>query len=266
MTPYPALTAAGSLSPVGEHPLRHGAAGRPGAADHATVPVNGAGQAGRSAAHRLTTMVRVSQPAHYFSPDPGTPERRRRIEVELAGRTVAVQTANGIFSPDGIDKGTAALLSVVPVPPSHGAFLDVGAGWGPLALTLALRSPEAHVTGVEVNERSIGLARDNAAAVGAENAVFLRPEDVPADAGFDLIWSNPPIRVGKEVLHELLERWLPALNPGGEAWLVVQKNLGADSLQPWIAGMLEDRTPGAFTVRRAATVKGFRILTVTRQA
>ena len=126
-------------------------------------------------------MVAVTSPAHYFSPDPGTPERRRRVDVELAGRRVTLQTANGVFSPDGIDKGTAALLSAVPAPPVRGAFLDVGAGWGPLALTLALASPEAEVTGVEVNERSLALARDNAAAVGASNARFLTPEQVPDD-------------------------------------------------------------------------------------
>jgi len=209
-------------------------------------------------------MVRVTEPAHYFSPDPGSPERRRRIEVELAGRRVAVETSNGIFSPDGIDKGTRALLSAVPAPPETGRFLDVGAGWGPLALTLALSSPEAEVTAVEVNERSLALTRDNAARLELGNLRALRPEDVPADEQFDLIWSNPPIRVGKEALHEILALWLPRLAPGGEAWLVVQKNLGADSLQPWIAGMFEERAPGAFTVRRADTVKGFRILRVTR--
>lgn len=211
-------------------------------------------------------MVAVTSPAHYFSPDPGTPERRRSVDVELAGRRVTLQTANGVFSPDGIDKGTAALLSAVPASPARGAFLDVGAGWGPLALTLALASPEAEVTGVEVNERSLALARDNAAAVGASNARFLTPEQVPDDARFDLIWSNPPIRIGKAALHDLLAQWLPRLAPGGEAWLVVQKNLGADSLLPWIAGMLQEQAPGEFTATRAATVKGFRILRISRAA
>lgn len=211
-------------------------------------------------------MVAVTSPAHYFSPDPGTPERRRSVDVELAGRRVTLQTANGVFSPDGIDKGTAALLSAVPASPARGAFLDVGAGWGPLALTLALASPEAEVTGVEVNERSLALARDNAAAVGASNARFLTPEQVPDDARFDLIWSNPPIRIGKAALHDLLAQWLPRLAPGGEAWLVVQKNLGADSLLPWISGMLQEQAPGEFTATRAATVKGFRILRISRAA
>ncbi|MGC5048294.1 class I SAM-dependent methyltransferase [Micrococcus porci] len=211
-------------------------------------------------------MARVSQGSHYFDDDPASPERRRTVDVRLAGRDVRVQTANGIFSPDGLDKGTAALFAAVPAPPASGRFLDVGAGWGPIALTLALHSPTAEVTAVEVNERSLGLTRDNAAALGLGNVTALRPEDVPTDVEFDLIWSNPPIRIGKQALHELLELWLPRLAPGGEAWLVVQKNLGADSLLPWIQGMLDGRAPGEFAVERADTVKGFRILRVRRGA
>lgn len=203
--------------------------------------------------------------AHYFSAEPGTQERRRTLTVELAGRRVEVETSNGIFSPDGIDKGTAAMLSVVPAPPQSGRFLDIGCGWGPLALTLALRSPEAQVLGVEVNDRAAQLCRDNAAALGLENVSVQRPDEVPDEQTYDLIWSNPPIRIGKQALHELLLLWLPRLAPGGTAWLVVQKNLGADSLLPWMRGALEEITPGEFTAERADTVKGFRILTVSRR-
>jgi 16S rRNA (guanine1207-N2)-methyltransferase len=202
--------------------------------------------------------------AHYFSADPGTPERRRRLSVALAGRQVTVQTANGIFSPEGLDKGTAAMLRTVPDPPPSGRFLDIGCGWGPLALTLALHSPQAEVTAVEVNDRAARLCRDNAATLGLDRITVYRPEDVPETASFDLIWSNPPIRVGKEALHGILLQWLPRLAPGGRAYLVVQKNLGADSLLPWIRAALEERRPGEFTASRHATEKGFRILLVER--
>lgn len=204
--------------------------------------------------------------AHYFSAEPAGPEQRRRLEVSLAGRTVSVQTANHIFSPDGVDKGTAAMLRVVPEPPPAGSFLDIGCGWGPLALSLGLHSPAAEVAGVEVNDRAAQLCRDNAAALGLEKVSVYRPEEVPAGLTFDVIWSNPPIRVGKEALHALLLQWLPRLNPGGQAFLVVQKNLGADSLQPWIAAALQDRHPEEFTVSRFGTEKGFRILQVVRSA
>ena len=184
--------------------------------------------------------------------------------MELAGRRVEVETSNGIFSPDGIDKGTAAMLSVLPAPPLSGRFLDIGCGWGPLALTLALQSPDAEVVGVEVNDRAAQLCRDNAAALGLRNVTVQRPDEVSPEQTFDLIWSNPPIRIGKQALHELLLLWLPRLAPGGTAWLVVQKNLGADSLLPWMRTALEGLAPGEFTAQRVETVKGFRILTVTR--
>ncbi|MFB9074195.1 class I SAM-dependent methyltransferase [Citricoccus parietis] len=202
--------------------------------------------------------------AHYFSAEPVGPEQRRRLSVTLAGRDVTVETAGGIFSPDSLDKGTAAMLRTVPDPPSSGSFLDIGTGWGPLALTLALSSPDAQVTGVEVNDRAAQLCRDNAAALGLDNVSVYRPDEVPAERTFDLIWSNPPIRVGKEALHSILLQWLPRLAPGGRALLVVQKNLGADSLLPWMAAALDERLPGQFTASRFGSEKGFRILQVDR--
>ncbi|MGM7670166.1 class I SAM-dependent methyltransferase [Microbacterium sp. A93] len=202
--------------------------------------------------------------AHYFSAEPVGPEHRRRLEVSLAGRTVSVETANHIFSPDGIDKGTAAMLRTVPEPPDSGTFLDIGCGWGPLALTLGLSSPAAEVSAVEVNDRAAQLCRDNATALGLANITVYRPDEVPTDRTFDLIWSNPPIRVGKEALHSILLQWLPRLAPGGRAFLVVQKNLGADSLLPWLTAALQDRHPDEFTASRFGTEKGFRILQVDR--
>ncbi|MDR7347401.1 16S rRNA G1207 methylase RsmC [Enteractinococcus fodinae] len=152
----------------------------------------------------------------------------------------------------------------MPHPPSTGEFLDLGSGWGPIALTLGLLSPEARVTAVEVNERAAELTQANAARLGLHNIDVQHPEAIAADKGFDLIWSNPPIRIGKAALHELLSRWLPTLNPGGQAWLVVAKKLGADSLLPWITDMLEAKAPGQFVTARADSMKGFRVLRIDR--
>ena len=199
---------------------------------------------------------------HYFSAQPSTPEKRKTITVVLAGAERTVQTAGGIFSPDGVDKGTAVLLSGVPAPAPAGHLLDIGCGWGPIALSMALASPGATVHAVDVNDRSIGLTRDNAARLGLGNVVAGTPDSVPADVEFDTIWSNPPIRIGKEALHELLLQWLPRLSPGGQAWLVVQKNLGSDSLQKWLG----ENLPAGFRVSRESTSKAFRILKVVRPA
>ena len=198
---------------------------------------------------------------HYFSPEPESPLRRRRVDVTLAGRDVTVTTAAGVFSPDRVDQGTSILLSRAPAPPASGHLLDVGCGWGPIALTLALQSPDATVWAVDVNERVLDLVRENARALGLENVNAVRPEDVPDEVRFAALWSNPPIRVGKQELHDIVSRWLPRLEPGADAWLVVQKHLGADSLQRWIADELGD----VVEVSRTSTDKNFRVLRATRR-
>ena len=114
---------------------------------------------------------------------------------------------------------------------------------------------------IDVNGRARELCRANAAANGLANVTVAAPADVPASVRFDAIWSNPPIRIGKSELHDLLMLWLPRLAPGGSAWLVVQKNLGSDSLQRWLA---EHLPADEFSVSRHASDKGFRVLAVTR--
>lgn len=197
---------------------------------------------------------------HYFSASPASPENLRRIRVTLAGRNLEVTTAGGVFSPDHVDSGTAVLLSNTPPPPPSGNFLDLGCGWGPIALSLALDAPRATVWAVDVNERALDLVRRNAEALGLGNINATRPDDVPDDILFRTIRSNPPIRVGKHELHGLLERWMPRLDERSDAWLVVQRNLGSDSLQRWLAATF-DR---GYSVHRAATARGFRVLKVRR--
>ncbi|GMA26418.1 16S RNA G1207 methylase RsmC [Luteimicrobium album] len=207
------------------------------------------------------------QPDHYFTARPASSDERRTLTVRLAGRGVDVETAGGVFSPSRVDLGTQVLLRTVPDLPGDAAHvLDLGCGWGPVALTMALEArdralPGTRIWAVDVNERSLDLVRRNAARLGLDQVEARLPDDVPDDVRFDAIWSNPPIRVGKEALHGLLTRWLPRLRPGGDAWLVVQRNLGADSLQGWLADWLAEHQAGA-TIERAASAKGFRVLRV----
>jgi len=198
----------------------------------------------------------VSEPDHYFTAQPASPDERRLLRVRLAGRDVEVETAGGIFSPDHVDLGTRVLLDNAPEPPAEGDLLDLGCGWGPIALTLALESPGARVWAVDVNERALDLTRRNAERLGVTNVRAVTPDQVPEDVELAAIWSNPPIRVGKEALHAMLTRWLGRRAPGGQAHLVVSKNLGADSLQRWIAAEL------GVDVERTASAKGFRVLAV----
>ncbi|QCR43052.1 MFS transporter [Curtobacterium sp. SGAir0471] len=199
---------------------------------------------------------------HYFSANPSSEIRERQVHVTLAGQPLTLSTAAGVFSPDGVDRGTKVLLGSVPPPAPDGALLDVGCGWGPIAITMALESPDAQVWGVDVNERVLGLAARNAVAARVSNVTVGLPDEVPADLRFRTIWSNPPIRVGKDELHTILLTWLPRLEVGGDAWLVVSKDLGGDSLQRWLGDALGD----GFQVARASTDKGFRVIRVRRTA
>jgi 16S rRNA (guanine1207-N2)-methyltransferase len=195
---------------------------------------------------------------HYFTADPSAPQRERQIEFELDGRTYRLATAGGVFSPDRLDLGTSVLLHKVPTPPpgTIGALLDLGCGYGPIAAVLATAAPEATVYAVDVNTRALDLVRRNAADLGV-NIRTATPDEVPEQVRFAQIWSNPPIRVGKEELHALLDRWLPRLDDDGVAWLVVSRNLGADSLQRWLVER-------GWTTTRHASQKGYRVLRVNR--
>jgi len=197
---------------------------------------------------------------HYFSAAPAGPDSRRPLRVRLDGEAVELESAPGVFSGERLDPGTAVLLDVVPGPPAEGDLLDLGCGWGPLALTMARRSPRARVWAVDVNERARQVTSANAARLGLDGVRAVAPDDVPDDVHLAALWSNPPIRVGKAALHELLERWLPRLAPDGTAHLVVQKNLGSDSLQRWLA---EQPWAQRFSVERAHSARGYRVLRLT---
>lgn len=198
----------------------------------------------------------------YFQSAPTSEDVRRTLTVTLRGEECTVEVSNGVFSGGRVDLGTSVLLKRAPEPPAEGTFLDVGCGWGPIAIALAKASPEAQVYAIDVNERALELTAKNAQSNGCPNVVTLPADGVPEDLTFDLIWSNPPIRVGKDALHELLMTWLPRLNPGGAAYLVVQRNLGADSLIPWLANALGD----GFAVSKYHSAKGYRVIEVAREA
>ncbi|MFC0682126.1 class I SAM-dependent methyltransferase [Lysobacter korlensis] len=199
---------------------------------------------------------------HYFSASPESDFTVRSVTVRLAGAERTITTAGGVFSPERLDAGTQVLLDTVPAPPDGGDLLDLGCGWGPVALSLGLESPEATVWAVDVNQRALELVRRNASALGLTNVNATLPDGIPEHLRFATIWSNPPIRVGKAELHALLLRWLPRLEPGASAWFVVQRNLGSDSLHRW----MQDELPEGFAVERAASAKGYRVLEVRTPA
>jgi 16S rRNA (guanine1207-N2)-methyltransferase len=201
---------------------------------------------------------------HYFTEQPSSERERRRVDLRLRGHEVSVWSEGGVFSHARVDLGTQVLLRAAPALPATGQLLDLGCGWGPITLAMALDSPAATVWAVDVNARAIALTSDNAKALGLTGVRACTPEEVPADLELDVIWSNPPIRVGKEALHALLLQWVPRLAVGGVAYLVVQRNLGADSLHAWLKTALAEDASREYDVERLGSAKGYRVLEISR--
>jgi 16S rRNA G1207 methylase RsmC len=194
--------------------------------------------------------------SHYFE-TPTTPGHTHEVTATIWGREYTFVSASGVFSSTRLDLGTSVLFRQVPPPLDRPArFLDLGCGFGAIAVALARECPSAQVDAVDTNDRALELTAANARRLGlGERVRTLAPTEVPADATYDEIWSNPPIRIGKPALHDLLRGWLARLAPGGHATLVVGKNLGADSLHTWLDAQ-------GWVATRVGSAKGFRVLTV----
>jgi len=132
--------------------------------------------------------------SHYFEARPAVPSRPRTVRLRLGELDLELQADRGVFGSKAIDLGTMVLLREAPPPPPRGDVLDLGSGYGPIAIFLARRAPEARVWAVDVNERAVELTRANAAAAGAPNVSVAKPDEVPAEVRFDAIYSNPPVR------------------------------------------------------------------------
>lgn len=194
--------------------------------------------------------------SHYFDESPAAASAAATVRVDVPGASFALRTDRGVFSHRRLDAGTEILLREAPAPSASGHLLDLGCGAGAIALTLARRAPAATVWAVDVNERARHLCASNARDNGFDNVSVAAPEEVPPDLRFGTIWSNPPIRIGKPALHDLLRTWLTRLTPEGEALLVVHKHLGSDSLQRWLVAE-------GWPTARLTSVKGYRVLHVT---
>lgn len=202
----------------------------------------------------------------YFSSTPSSDDNRKTLHVTLREHEVNMQVSNGVFSTSRLDLGTAVLLKHAPEPPKTGKLLDIGCGWGPITVALGLESPNAEIFAVDVNERALELTKLNAKNAGLRHIhtalvdEALKENNASEFNDFDTIWSNPPIRVGKEILHDILLTWIPRLKVGGTAYLVVQKNLGSDSLITWLAENLGE----TYSVEKYASSKGYRVIEVKR--
>jgi 16S rRNA (guanine1207-N2)-methyltransferase len=194
---------------------------------------------------------------HYFEAQPAAAHRPGLVRVVLPDVYLELDTDSGVFSPGRLDPGTRLLLEEAPGPPASGDILDLGCGYGPIACVLAARSPGVTVWAVDVNERALGLCARNAARAGLGNVRCVTPSAPEMPRHLAGIWSNPPVRVGKAALHDLLLSWLARLAPGARASLVMGRNLGADSLHSWLEKQ-------GWPVTRLAARSGYRLLVVSQ--
>ena len=208
---------------------------------------------------------------HYFTADPSVPFTRATFTAEVWGHKLTLTSGSGVYSNGRLDIGTSVLFKEAP-PPAPGRILDLGCGYGVIGLAVAAtwsrqarptgeaRPAEepmlGRVIGIDVNERALLLANENARTLDLPFSA-VTPDEVDPAATFDEIWSNPPIRIGKDALHDLLLRWLPTLTPDGRAVLVVGRNLGGDSLQRWLGDQ-------GWPTERIGSAKGFRVLETRR--
>lgn len=210
----------------------------------------------------MATQGSASGPGgHYFDPAPASPSKPSIVDLTLPDLHLQLRTDRGVFGTTGVDPGTRLLLVEAPrpAPGEAGNLVDLGCGYGPIALALARRAPAATVWAVDVNERARALCEANAATAGLRNVRVVDPTEVPPDLRIDGLWSNPPIRIGKAALHDLLVTWLGRLSGRGQGWLVVHKHLGSDSLARWLVDQ------GHLTTRLCSR-SGYRILQVDRRS
>ena len=149
------------------------------------------------------------------------------MTLRALGNELTFVTDAGVFSRDGLDRGTELLLEALPA--LSGRVLDLGCGWGAVGVALGRKYPDLELVMTDINARAVDLARRNLAQNGVRAQVLQGDGFDPVEGEFDAIVTNPPIRAGKAVIYSLFERARAYLKPGGALYLVIRKQQGAPS-------------------------------------
>lgn len=195
---------------------------------------------------------------HYYSRIPESLSQPKEITAHVCGRDFTFQTDSGVFSKYQFDFGSKVLVESFL---SHSLqamevdILELGSGYGPIAIILGECLAHSYITGVEINERAVALARKNALNRGLTRVDFLEG-DASQDLGqarYDYVLTNPPIRAGKAVIQAFVQTAYQSLKPGGSLWLVIQKKQGAPSMKQYMMDLFGH-------VDRVALEKGYWVL------
>ncbi|MDP4162347.1 MAG: class I SAM-dependent methyltransferase [Bacillota bacterium] len=179
---------------------------------------------------------------HYYSKTPKVESNPKYWEYSLKNHNLRFKTDNGVFSKKEVDFGSRLLIETFEFPETAGMILDVGCGYGPIGLSLAKSDETRTVHMIDVNERALELARENAQLNGISNTVIYESDRLEgvAEKNFAAILTNPPIRAGKSTVHDIFVQSYHHLLPGGELWVVIQKKQGAPSAVEKIAELFSD--------------------------
>lgn len=199
---------------------------------------------------------------HYYSSKPSSESHRETIEVDLSGRKFSFVTDAGVFSKKRVDFGSEVLMTTAEnIAFPEGNLLDVGCGYGPIGLYLAKSFPNRQVEMVDINERAILLTKENAQVNAIDNVEIYVSNvfEQVKNNQFAGIISNPPIRAGKKVVHQILEEAYDYLMPGGKLLIVIQKKQGAPSARKKMEDVFGN-------VKRVALEKGYWVLASTKES
>jgi len=195
---------------------------------------------------------------HYYSSKPTSTHEHLKIEVTLRGRVFTFKTDAGVFSKKTIDFGSQLLIETMEIAPQH-RVLDVGCGYGPIGLTAASLAYQGFVTMIDINERAVQLSQGNAKLNELSNVIVKQSDllEQVDELSFDRILSNPPIRAGKDVVHQIFEQAYNALVLKGQLWIVIQKKQGAPSALAKLQSIYGD-------VKEVTKDKGYRVFKATK--
>lgn len=171
---------------------------------------------------------------HYYTENPTSESRPAEAAFTYRGHELRLTTDSGVFSRGELDAGTRILLAALPQAIS-GCILDLGCGWGPVGISVALENPESRVTFSDINLRALELAKQNAGKYGVQGDFIHSDGFAAIDGVFDAVITNPPIRAGKQTIYQMFADSAAHLLPGGSLYLVIRKQQGAPSAQKYLA-------------------------------